>query len=68
MAGNFTITHTKGNKDNTLPQHWDVTLKGQEDSIATIWESEAMANQFVEFLEAWSARKDTEAARKNDDP
>lgn len=50
----FKIVFTKGNRTNSLPAHWDIFAPGSEESIATIWDSEAMADMFVMFLKAWA--------------
>ena len=53
----FRIVETKGNKSNSIPAHWDVFLGDSDDSIITVWESQAMAEECVRFLEQYPARR-----------
>lgn len=44
----FEIRHTKGNKSGSLPSHWDIYLRGQDDSIITVWEGLDLA-EYIGF-------------------
>ncbi len=49
-------THTP-TKSSGLPLHWEIYVQGNDDSIATIWESAELAADFVTFLEQHEAKK-----------
>lgn len=57
MERGFRIAETKRNRDNSFPAHWDVFPAGSEESICTVWDSEAMAEMFVTFLGAWAEKR-----------
>ena len=54
----FVIQETLGNKSGSIPAHWDIFVKGQDDSIITCWDSKAMAEACVKFLEQYVQKKD----------
>jgi hypothetical protein len=60
MAETFQIRHSPGNRDNSLPQHWDIFINGNDDSIITIWESSEMARECVKFLEQYPQRRQSD--------
>lgn len=60
--GPFRIKHTPSNKGGTLPEHWDLFIEGSDDSIATIWDSRAMALMFADYLVQWSAKREASRA------
>jgi hypothetical protein len=64
----FEIRHHKGNKNNTMPEHHDIHLKGSDESLITVWAENALAEEVAFFLDhrkefrAWVEQQKRSAA------
>ena len=47
----FTIRTCPSNRDGSLPEHQDVCLTGDDDSLITVWGERALAEEIALFLE-----------------
>lgn len=56
----FEIRPTPGTKSGSIPGHWDIVLKGQDDSLITVWDSEQMAELVCDYLTDWAEARQSE--------
>lgn len=60
----FEIRHTPANRDNSLPEHNDIHLKGDDDALVTVWGEQALAQEIVNYLDQYPQRRALGAPRK----
>ncbi len=53
----FEIRPQGANKTGSLPVHFDIHVKGSDESIATVWDSRELADYLVFALRAYGQWK-----------
>lgn len=46
----FETRYTPGNRDNSLPEHYDIFMSGSDDSLFTVWSGVILAKFIVRCL------------------
>ena len=49
---NFEIRAHDENKGKTVPPHFDIHIRGDEDSLITVWAEREMAEEIIQFLDS----------------
>ena len=58
----FEIRHEKPTRSGSIPEHWDIYMRGNSDSMVTVWIDSPMAEFMVECLEAYAKRDVSKSA------
>lgn len=58
----FEIRTCRSNKTGSLPEHHDIHLSGDDDSLVTVWAERLLAEFLVEAMDEYEQRKKAGAA------